>query len=401
MTETRKEAARLGPWTYPHLFLSGFVARLPYGIAAVGLLTAGTQRGYPPGITGLLPTAFTVALALATPWWGRGADRYGMRRVLLPCAVITVLGATTAALAPTAGIALIGAALIGVGCPPITAMMRTIWIWLLPDPDSRRRAMTWESIAAEGVHIIGRILTAGVSLLSARISLLLLGVFGLTGSALLIGNPHTAHIRPAISRPNLAVLSHSRARRLLLLTVLLMSSGHGAAATALIGNPHGPSAGAALMAIWGVGSAIGGAIYLRSSSAHSTPVRTVRVGLVVFLVLCPLAAATLSAQWSLAAASVLVLGIPLAPTSTGIYLEAADLAAPGRETETNALVTSAVVIGFGIGTAATGFAEGLSTPVSGGLTAAALFTLAAVLTHLFLPRIGKPPSPASGESAPS
>lgn len=378
-------ATQLGPWNYRALFLSGFIARLPYGIAAVGLLAAGTQRGFSPGITGLLPTAFTLALALATPWWGRRADRHGLRQMLLPCALITAVGSVVAAFATRPANALIGAALIGMGCPPIGAMMRAVWTHLLPDGDSQRRAQAWESIASEGVHIIGRVLTAGVSMLSARLSLLLLGAFGLIGSALLMGDPHTAGVRPATARPRLNVLTGSRARRVLLLTTLLMCCGHGAAASALVGTTRGASAGAALMALWGVGSAIGTAFYLRSDPTNSTPARTIRRCLAVFAVLCPLTAMALPSYWALAATAVFVLGLPISPTVTGLYLTAATVAAPGQETETNAFLSSAVVIGFGIGTATAGFVDASTGRVTVGLTAATVFTVAALLVHLLSP----------------
>ena len=98
-----------------------------------------------------------------------------------------------------------------------------------------------------------------------------------------------------------------------------------------------------------------------------------------------------------AAAGLLVLGLPIAPTLTGPYLYAQRLAPAGRENEVYALVQATIIAGFGVGTTLTGALDGTLDGAAAGFVPACLVTLAALALSIPLyvasARTAEPSSP--------
>ncbi len=115
----------------PALFGWALLARLPIGMAGLGivLLVRATGAGY--GQAGVVVAAYTVAVALGAPYAGRQIDRRGavpamrLRLVAFPAllALLALLGAVEA---PVAVLALAAAA-AGVTLPPVASVLRSIW----------------------------------------------------------------------------------------------------------------------------------------------------------------------------------------------------------------------------------------------------------------------------------
>lgn len=102
------------------------------------------------------------------------------------------------------------------------------------------------------------------------------------------------------------------------------------------------------------------------------------VGLLGFAAWCPVTIGAVRSGWVAAGAAVFVLGLPLAPTFTGLYLLVGAAAREGRENETFALMNAVVVIGFGVGSTATGLLTSvLRTAAAAGYGTAAVGALGA------------------------
>ena len=363
-----------GPWSFPGLIALSIVARLPIGMGAVGLLALGQERNYDTSHTTLLVTAFTVALAVTQPAWGRAVDRRGLPLVLRTAIVVHLSGCLIILLTDTVGegpftvlLTACGAGLLGAGIPPVGAAMRATWNRLLSDDLARGRARVAESVIAEGVHILGRLVVAALSLISIAALLPLQAALLTVGALSLARDQRIAGTGPTAlgSRTLLAL----RAAAPLLLLVLVATTAHGCVATVLVlGADGGTTAvGAVLFSAWSLGSLLGGLALLRVGGGQTSPA-LVPIGLLVFAASLPLLLPALATAGDgpvallLSSSAVVLLGLPLAPTFTGLYLLAERVAPVGRETETNALLNSTVLIAFGGGSALTGALVGARLP---------------------------------------
>lgn len=246
----RAARAPRSPLSFPGLLGGSILARLPYGMGAVGLLSTGVARGYPPSQTGVLAALYTTALALSTPLWGRVADRSGLRRVLFVCAALNVAGTYSATADRRFATTAAGALLIGCGSPPVSAAMRVAWNRLLKDSAARRRAATMESVLAEGVHVVGRLVVAGAGALGAATVLPLQAGLLVVGGLVLAANPRIREARTSTAITGGFLDTLRRGRHMFAVT-LLMCTGHGGAATAIVMSAPGrtAAAGALLLAL--------------------------------------------------------------------------------------------------------------------------------------------------------
>ena len=384
------------PADFPTLVVFGVLARLPYGMGAVGLLSTGVARDYTPTQTGLLAGAFTTTLAVAWPLWGRAADRSGLPGVLRRCVAINTVGTVLAVLGHGYSSLLAGAVLIAAGLPPVSSAMRTTWNRLLPEGPPRTRAAAFESVLADGVHIIGRLIVAVVGAIAVSAVLPLQAVLLALGAGALSRDPRLTAPPVPSGQPTRTAALLRRASPLFLLTLLIAIS-HGCVATAIVVDAPGTTSydGPVLFSLWGVGSLLGGVLLVRLGRGRPFPAM-VPIGLLAFAVLCVLSTYTFTEGALPAAAALVALGLPVAPTLTGLYLYASMFAPADAETTTYAVVNALIVVGFGIGSTVTGlFADVLVGARAGFLPAAVCSALAVPVCALGLARRG----PASLRSA--
>lgn len=373
------------PWAFPGLLILSVVARLPYGMGAVGMLTVGVLRGFGPERTGLLATSFTAALAVAVPVWGALADRRGLPLVLRSCVAANLVGSAMLLL-PGFGTSAAGAVLLGVGTPPIAATMRATWNRLLPEGSARGRAVVLESILADGVHIAGRIVVAVLAGFAAHVIVLVQALLLAVGG-LGLSIDHRLRPAPAVT-PRGSTLGVLRRCWPLFLLTLVSCSAHGCVATAFALAPSSAAIGPVLMTAWGIGSVIGGVVFLRWRGGRPTP-WVVPVGLAVFALLSLVALVAFDHGATAQVLSACALGLPLAPTFSGLYSVAGEEAPHGRENQTFAVMSSVVVVAFGVGTTVTGTLSATVSPAAAGFGAAVVFTAVALLTALPRARGGR------------
>ncbi|WP_238702436.1 MFS transporter [Microbacterium caowuchunii] len=150
-------------WGY---FPIAFIARLPFAMMVVGVLTLVTSATDSVALGGLASAAVGIGVVVAGPLIGDAVDRHGQRTVLVPIGLLNgvLLGVFPLVVfsgMPPAMILAV-AALIGITAPQAAAMSRSRVIAIIRDhlhPDRRQRtfsrAMSYESAADETAFVIG------------------------------------------------------------------------------------------------------------------------------------------------------------------------------------------------------------------------------------------------------
>ena len=256
--------------------LLGLLVRMPIFAGGVVLtlhVVSTLHRSY--GAAGLVSAAATIAIAISGPWRGRLLDRLGLRRVVVPSIVVA---AVCWSIAPFVGywLLLALAALAGLFVIPSFSIIRQAVIAAVPE-DDRRTAISLDSVAVEMSFMVGPALGVWAATIWPTswvlFSIEMLGVAA--GVLLWVANPV---IRESVAEtlledgsgaaPSAASVPRSQWFRAGFLAVCL-----GAAATTVVLGGSDIAIVAALrdfgaqssigwvLAVWGLGSLVGGLVY--------------------------------------------------------------------------------------------------------------------------------------------
>jgi MFS family permease len=389
----------------PRLFASALLARFPQGMAplAVLLLVRGATHSY--AAAGLAVGAEALATAAAAPVLGRIVDQVGRRRVLAPLAggqaVVYVLLVVAADAHAGVPVLVVLAGLGGALLPPVAPVVRVLLRDVFEDPAVRETAYSFEAVVQELVFVSGPLIVALlIAFTSAGLAVALLGAICVTGTALFLSSPIVRAADAAGARHDVAANRTSALAspelRALLGPVALTGTGLGAVEVGLpalaIHAGSRPASGV-LLALWSLGSMVGGLWY--GSRAWRSPLRRRYQMLLVLTVLCM---APLIAVRSIAAAGIcsLIAGLTIAPTFSCQYALVGRSVSPGSETEAFTWVSAALIGGLAAGSAIGGAVidpAGVSAPFVVGVTAIILAALVTGLSRL------APVSEASGAQA--
>ncbi|MGW4385494.1 MFS transporter [Streptomyces sp. NPDC004685] len=258
----------------PLLLVAGVVARLGTGVTPLALLLSVAQATGRYASAGVAAGSYALSGAVVSPIAGRLADRLGATRVLRVSAVAHPLGLAAFLFAVRGGaLPLICGAAVSAGatCPPLTSAIRSAWIGLTEDGTAghhlRGAALAVETSLFELVFVAGPLLVAvAVLLASPAAAIAGSAVATLVGTLLLARSPVICDQRPAspddrtrglgpLVVPGFAVVlvcvgSLGMAFGAISVTVPAFASQHaGTGADQLAG---------VLLAVWGLGSALGG-----------------------------------------------------------------------------------------------------------------------------------------------
>jgi MFS family permease len=387
-----------GRWYFP----VAFIARLPFAMMVVGVLTLVVAARDSVALGGINSAAVGIGSAIFGPMVGAAADRFGQRAVLVPVGLVNaallglfpfVVSGTTPDLAVLAV-----AFCIGASAPQVAPMSRTRLVAIIRQrtaPARREKTlsgtMAYESAADETVFIIGPFLVgilasaiapwvavAGASVLT----FVFVTAFALHPTGKLVVGQHAESTQaPArqLLRPRLVVV---------VVGILGIGLFFGSTLTSLTAfmETHGEASQAGLLyGLMGIGSAglaLGSAAFPRAFGLGWR-------WLVFGVVLLAGAVAFASADSVVAAGVVLaVMGIGIGPTLVAQYSLGSDRSPVGRSATTMTILGSAVIVGQSIAAAITGdVAEHHGTAAAMLLPAAsaAIVVVAAVL-NLLLPR---------------
>jgi len=355
----------------PLLLGVGPLARLGIGmnpLAMLLLVHQGTGRYSYAGVAG---GVYAMASAAASPVGGRLADRFGPAPVLLITAVTHPVGLLALLLATGAGsggLAMIyaAAAFAGATYPPLTATVRGAWN-ALTDPETghhhlRGTAMAAETTIFQTVFILGPLLVAGfLALAGPAAAIIGSAVVTLVGTGLMAyGRAMRAHRRPA---------AHAHTRGLgplrvpgfvaLILCTACLGAAFGATGVAVPAyvatwagaGDGGQSLGGVLLAVWGIGSAVGGFWYgtrrPRSELARQLAWWQFLLG-AGFLLLAPMPNLTALG------AALLVTGTAIAPSLTVANTLVGRITPRGMLNEAYTWVVTLSVAGGAVGSAVAG-----------------------------------------------
>ena len=403
MFHTRRPGNALVRAAGPSYFPLAFIARLPFAMMTVGVLTLVVAERGSLTLGGLNSAAAGLGTALAGPLLGAAVDRFGQRRVLVPVGLANaaLLGAFPLVVTGTApDLALLAlSVLIGVSAPQISPMSRTRLVGLIRRsvaPERREKlvngTMAYESAADETVFVVGPFL---VGLLATALAPWL-AVAAAAALTLVFVTWFAVHpsgrLEPAATRTPTA---QAPARELLgvpLLTVVAGTLGvglfFGATLTSLTGllaaDGDGDRAGL-LYGVMGIGSAVLALGTAALPTRFTLPARWLAFGGLLLAAAVLFATARSEAGLVVALA---VLGCGVGPTLVTLYGLGTRLSPAGRAATTMTMLGSAVVVGQAVASAVTGLViDSLGAEVALALPAvAAALVVAAALAHAAAPR---------------
>jgi MFS family permease len=363
------------------------LARMPIGIDSLAIVLFVRAETGSFASAGLAAAAFGLGSGLTSPLQGRLIDRHGHARVMLPLAALhaSALGALVAlglSGAPTVVLVACGLA-AGMTVPPVGFVVRPMMLRLLGDrADLLPSAFALDGIAIEMVFITGPLLTAMVvSVASPAVALVVACGFAVAGTLVLVTSPASRSWRPDTvprERHLLGALSSPGVRTLVAATAPVgFALGATEVTMTAFATHHGSRAAAgALLALWAMGSAIGGLAYGSRDHALAPGARWVRLA-----VLFPLCSMPLLLGPSIPAMAPLAVlaGLCLAPLLAAGNQLIGDVAPPGAVTEAFAWPITAIGLGASGGSAtagaiaqAWGWREGFVAVVAAGLVGASV-----------------------------
>jgi MFS family permease len=353
----------------PTYFPLAFIARLPFAMMVVGVLTLVVAERGSVTLGGLNSAAAGLGTAVAGPLLGAAVDRFGQRRVLVPVGLLNaaLLGSFPLVVgsqaADTAVLAL--SVLIGATAPQVAPLSRTRLVAIIRrhiEKDRQEKTlsgtMAYESAADEMVFIVGPFL---VGLLASAIApwVAIAGAAALTFVFVTAFALHpTGRVEPgthSTDEPQAPARELVTAR---LLTVVVGTLGvglfFGATLTSLTGflaaDGNGERAGL-LYGVMGIGSAV------LALGCAALPVRfTLRARWLTFgalLLAAAIAFACARSETGLVV-TLAVLGCGVGPTLVTLYSLAAQLSPAGRSATTMTMLGSAIVVGQALASAVTG-----------------------------------------------
>jgi MFS family permease len=338
------------------------LARMPIGIDSLAMVLFVRAETGSFASAGLVAAAFGIGSGTTSPIQGRLIDRHGHARVMLPLAGLHAasLGALVAlglSGAPTIALVVCGLA-AGASIPPVGSVVRPLLPRLLgSDQTLLPTAYAVDGIAIEIVFIAGPLLTALIVSLGSPAGALLVSCgFVLVGTLVLVTAPasrawqpdpadHERHVLGALASPGVRTIIAATAP-------IGFALGATEVTMTAFATDHGSRAAAgALLALWAVGSGVGGLTYGAREHDSAPGPRWVRIAVAFPLCSLPLLAApSIPVMTALA----LIAGLCLAPYMAAANQLVGDVAPPGAVTEAFAWPITAIALGAATGSAAAG-----------------------------------------------
>ena len=367
------------------LFLIAIVARTPYAAISLLLIVRTKELTGSYAASGLVVGALSVALAVASPWIGRLVDRRGQTAVLRVTVTLSSAALVSFALVPRGaplGVLVVCAAAAGAATPPIGACMRTLYGVLL-DGDRLHRVYQLESAALEITYIAGPVLMLAIASTAGTGTAVIVAAVTLGAGTLVFATTRESRAWRAAERDGAGRREgvwRSPGLQTIIIAVGLAGATFGAIEVAVPAACQAAGAKGAtgpLLAVWGLGSMIGGLLAARAG-APSDAARWLAI-LLAALGLGDLSLVPVGSPAALAPI-LLVAGAAIAPLLGTAYMLVDRVAPSDGQTEAFAWLTTAIGIGLAGGSTMSGAFVQASGAGAGFATAAALGLIACVVT---------------------
>jgi MFS family permease len=351
-------------------FLIAFIARLPFAMMVVGVLTVVVSARGSLSLGGLTSAAVGLGTACFGPLLGAAADRFGQRLVLSILAVangsMLVLFAVVVYGSAADAFVLLAAVGIGATAPQVAPLSRSRLVTMIRDrmPEDRRAktvsgTMAYESAADETVFVFGPfivgILASAIAPWAPLVGAAVLTVVFVGAFAL---HPSGRHVSKDRGADGKALSSVSELFRPQLLVVILGILGVGmffgtmlTSLTSFMADRGAAEQAGLLYGVMGVGSAV-----LALGVAWLPPAFSLRARWLVFsgILLSGSLLLGLVDSPALMMLALAIMGIGIGPTLVTQYSFGAALSPLGRSATVMTMLGSGIVVGQSIGAAVAG-----------------------------------------------
>ena len=339
---------------FARLLVSSVLGRQPSGMFSLAILLLVRAHTDSFLAAGVAVGAFALAGALAGPLLGAVVDRVGQTRVLVAAALtqgalLVALVAVAQAGAPVAAIVVL-AGVAGSVQPPIAGCVRALWPQLAADGEALETAYALDATTQEVIWTLGPLLVGSTAvLLSPAAGVLACALITVCGTAFFAASEVSRGWRADTGeRAQMSALA-SGGLRALLATAVLAGVVVGAVEVGLpafaVAHDARFSAGP-LLALFSIGSMIGGLAYSAASWRRTIGLRYVALLLLMAACVAPLIAAhALSAAYPLS----VVAGLGVAPMLSCQFSLVGALAPAGSATEAFTWHRGATIAGMAAG----------------------------------------------------
>lgn len=368
---------------------AGFIARMPISMVGIGILMYVESARGNYTLAGAVSATGAIASAVGGPITSRLTDRFGQHRVL-PWQIFIVVTAAAALIFTipsnlSAIFIFIFATISGFFAPSIGALVRARWTALLVSGPVLITAFSVESMIDEIIFVIGPTIAAFTSVnIHPAAPQVIAVVFLLIGGSWLISMRDT---EPPINQQQ---IKHGKPvvfrNGLLWLVFIHFLAGifFGSIETTMIAFSDFagvPIAAGFLLALWSIGSLIGGIFYGASDFKMPLPKQLILISLVLIppAVIVPF----VDSLAVLAVMSVMA-GFGIAPLLISAASIAQQRAGDGRTTEAIASMYSGIGVGFAFAASSAGWLidnHGTSWAFTVGTGAAFAITLGTLLAQ--------------------
>jgi hypothetical protein len=351
------------------LLAGSVVARLPLTMIGIGLLVHVQHLTGSFGDAGIVDGAYGLALGVGGPPLGRLADRRGQTGVLVATSAASAVLLVGLAALPI-GVPVVRqmalAAALGLVTPPVGACLRALLPDVLADAEALRASYAVDATAVELTWVVGPPLALALgSLVSSGFALAATGFVILAATVGFALEPASRSWRPTVGgHVSRGGALRSPALRVLVTALVGVGVLFGAVEVgiAAAAKELGTTAAAGpILALWGGGSLLGGAVAARLGGGARTPAGlALMLGALAggHLLLVPAAGSLL------AIGAVIVLGgAAIAPTYAAVYAMADRAAPAGTVTEAFAWLATAVAFGAAAGSGLAGVVVDAAGPV--------------------------------------
>jgi len=326
-------------------------ARVPSGMLSLAILlhVEGMHHSY--GAAGLVLAAVSIGQAIAGPFTSRWMVSWGMRKVLILTVIVCTAAIITLALFPmaTPWQMLVGFVL-GISTPPVQSAVRTIY----PKLVSSRHLTPLFSIDASAQEIIwvaGPVASTFLAIqISTTTAMLVAGFFMVAGGAWFIASPELGRVK--IPMPKKGVGAVMLKPTVLVSTIVgFLLVGSFAAVEAAVVSVYGDGSAESgiVLAIWAVGSLIGGLALGKVAIQPWSLARRITI------VLAGMALALISTNFWWLSIVLLVSGIGVAPTLAVMYTSVSSSVRFSETAEAYGWFGTGQLIGAAVGSAIAGF----------------------------------------------
>ncbi|MDQ6805119.1 MAG: MFS transporter [Actinomycetota bacterium] len=368
----------------PRLVITALLGRIPVGINALAIVLLVRRATGSFTDAGIVDAGLALGSAFLSPVQGRLVDRFGQPRLLIPSALISaaaLIGLDVAAHRHVGIVLLTALAAIGGGTlPPMSASMRALWAFLIPEPQRRDSAFALEAVLTEVYFIAGPLLTAAIIAVSSPSAAIVTSVcLTVVGTIAFATSRPSRRWRAAKAKRTFAGPLAGPGMRTLVLSVLPMGLAFGileVTMPALATQNGDPAAAGILLGAFAGGSLLGGLLYGSRTWRGSLRQRYIFLTAMFAAGMAPL---IIAGAIPVMAVLMAVAGLTLAPVAACAFALIEEVAPPGTTTEAFTWVFTANMTGAAAGAAIAG-------PVihSSGIRAALLIPVAGVAASLLL-----------------